>query len=311
VRARRRLAVVGVLLGSMLLVAGAVVTAMGLTASPGPTAVVGGYFAALIRGDAQQALAYGDLPAGPRALLTDEVLTEQQHIAPLRDVTLSVTHQDDSSARVEVRYTMDFPDGPIATSAAVLLHRAGDNWRLDQTAISTEIEPSTAGQRLSVLGGALPTGATLLFPGALPVRVDTPYLELVPSLDYVAFGRSRPAELPVRISDRGEAAVVEAVRSQLHRCFTGPPNAACPLPAERTVPGSLRGRLMTRLGGLVDLDQHNPAGLIRYAGRPTVKGSWQRLDFHNVARRQSGQIVLDVRAVGYATEPLHLQWSGR
>lgn len=307
-RVRRRFALVGVLLGSLLLVAGVVVAAFGLTASTGPATVVRDYFAALSRGDARQALAYGDLPAGRHSLLTDEVLTEQLRIAPLRDVTVTVSSQDGDVARAAVRYTMGFAAGPITTSASVSLHRSGDDWRLDRTAIATEIEPSTAEQRLTVLGGALPTGSTLLFPGALPVRVDTPYLEIVPSLGYVTFGRTRPHELPVRISEAGERAVRDTVRAELTRCLTGAPDPACPQPDERYVPGSVRGRLVTALGGLVDLDQHNPAGLFRFAGRPTIKGNWQRLDFHNVARRQAGQILLDVRAVGYATEPLEMHW---
>ena len=203
---------------------------------------------------------------------------------------------------------MGFEEEPITTSALVSLHRSGDEWRLDRTAIATAIEPTTAAERLSVLGGALPTGSILLFPGALPVRVDTPYLELVASLDYVTFGRTRGSELPVRISEAGEQAVRNAVHADLKRCLTGAPDPVCPLPGERFVPGSVHGRLVTALGGLVDLDQHDPAGLLRYAGRPTVKGSWQRLDFHNVARRQVGQILLDVRAAGYAAEPLQLHW---
>jgi hypothetical protein len=306
---RRRLSVVGVLLGAALLVAGVVVAAFGLTTSTEPDAVVRDYFAALIRGDAQRALAYGELPTGPRGLLTDDVLAEQQRIAPLRDVTVTVTGQDDRTARVGVRYTMDFADGPIATSATIGLHRSGDDWRLDETAVSTVIEPSTATDRLAVLGGPLPIGRTLLFPGALPVRLDTPYLELVSTSDYVRFGTSRPVQLSVRISDRGETAVRAEVRAELDRCLTGPTDAGCPLPPGRYVPGSVRGRLVTALGGLVDLDQANPAGLVRFTGRPTLEGSWQRLDFHNVARRQSGQILLDVRAVGYAVDPLQLQWT--
>jgi hypothetical protein len=299
------------LLGAALLVAGVAVAAFGLTTSAGPGTVVGDYFAALIRGDAQRALAYGDLPAGPRGLLTDDVLAEQQRIAPLRDVTVTITSQDDRTARAGVRYTMDFADGPITTTATIGLHRSGDDWRLDEAAVATAIEPSTAADRLAVLGGALPVGRALLFPGALPVRLDTPYLELVSTSDYVRFGTSQPVQLSVRISDRGESAVRAAVRAALDRCLTGPADAGCPLPPGRYVPGSVHGRLVTALGGLVDLDQANPAGLVRYSGRPTLKGSWQRLDFHNVARPQSGQILLDVRAVGYAVDPLQMQWTSR
>jgi hypothetical protein len=306
---RRRLSWLGVLLGAALLISGVLVAAFGLNRAASPAGVVGDYFAALTRGDAQRALAYGELPAGPREFLTDEVLAEQQRIAPLHEVAVTITSQDDRRARASVRYTMNFATGALATTAVITLHRSGDDWRLDETAVATEIEPSTAAQRLSILGSPLPTGRILLFPGALPVRVDTPFLELVPSLDYVRFGTARPAELPVRISDRGEAAVVAAVRTQLHRCLTGRADPACPLPSERYVPGSVHGRVVSELGGLVDLDEADPAGLLRYSGRPTIKGSWQRLDYHNVARHQAGQILLDAHAVGYATAPLRLHWT--
>jgi hypothetical protein len=309
VTARRRLAFLGVLVGAASLVAGIVVAAFGLTASSGPAVVVRSYFAALARADAQQALAYGDLPAGPHELLTDKVLAEQIRIAPLRDVTVTATAQDGNSARVGVRYTMGFADGPITTSATMTLHRSSDEWRLDRAAIGAEIVPSTAAERLSVLGGTLPHARVLLFPGALPVRVDTSYLELVPAFDYVSFGSPSTLQPAVRVSEQGETAVRAAVRASLQRCLGGPPDPACPLPSERYVPGSVRGRIVVASDGLVDLDQNNPAGLLHYAGKPTISGHWRRLDYHNVARRQAGQVLLDVRASGYAVDPLRMHWT--
>lgn len=307
--ARRRLAVLGVLLGTALLASGVIVAVRAATTSDSPAVVVGDYFAALTRGDAAQALAYGTVPAGPRRLLTSTVLDEQQHIAPLRGLTVDATERHGDRATVTVHYSMAFPDGAVSTSAQIPLHRTDGTWWLDRTAISAVLAPTTAHDRLTILGAPVPATRTLLFPGALPITTDTPYLELVPALDYVSFGSPATVDVPVRVSTAGQAAVRRAVRVALTRCLRGPIDLTCPLPTDRYVPGSMRGSVNRPLGGLIDLDQDDPAGLLTYAGTPTMTGHWQRLDFHNVPVRTAGQVVLDVRASGYAVAPLRMRWT--
>jgi hypothetical protein len=300
---------VGGLLGTALLTAGVLLASLGAAAQPGPADVVRDYFAALARGDAAQALGYGAVPAGPRRLLTGTVLHEQLRIAPLRDITVAATDQHGDRATVAVHYSMGFAAGAVSTSAQVALHRTNGTWWLDRTAVGVRLAADTARDRLTVLGGPVPTRRTLLFPGALPVTTDTRYLELVPTLDYASFGSASTVDLVVRVSEAGQRAFRAAVRTALRRCLARSGDPACPLPTNRYVPGSVSGRLTGSLGGLVDLDQSDPAGLLTYAGRPTVIGSWQRLDFDNVPVPARGRVKLDVRASGYAVAPLQLRWT--
>lgn len=305
---RRRLYWLAVLAGAALFVAGGVVTALGLTTTDSPAAVVRGYFAALARGDAPHALAFGNVPAGPRRLLTNAVLRQQLRIASLGDVTIAGTAQHGDRATVGVRYTLDFPTRPVTTSVHVPLHRSSGNWRLDRVAVGTVLAPNTAVRRVTLLAAALPARRTLLFPGALPLWLDTPYLELDPRSDYVSFDTSATLEVRVRISDSGRAALRSAIRARLTRCLTGADDLTCPLPTERYVPGSVRGAVTGALGGDIELDASDPAGLLRYSGTPTIRGSWRRLDFHNRRLPGSGRVLLDVRAVAYAVEPGRLSW---
>src|SRR4051794_17201928 len=148
---------------------GVTVAALGYTRTSGPDGAVRGYFAALSRGDAPGALAYGDLPAGPHTLLTDTVLHEQQRLAPLRHVTVVRTREHGRTATVSVRYPPGSPARAPAVTADVGVHRSGRNWRLDRVAVPTELEATTAVQRESIAGAGVPVGRTLLFPGALPI----------------------------------------------------------------------------------------------------------------------------------------------
>ena len=307
--ARRRLSVVGVLLGIALLASGVVVAVRGSASADAPATVVRDYFAALARGDAAQALAFGVVPPGPRRLLTATVLGEQLRIAAIQDVTVDPAEPHGDRATVTVHYTMAFADGAVPTSGQVTLYRSRGEWLLDRVAIAARIEPSTARDRLAILGAPVPTTRTLLFPGALPVTTDTAYLELVPSLDYVSFSTPSTIDLPVRVSPTGQAAVRAAVRAGLNACLAGSTDPTCPLPTGREVPDSVRGALNGPLGGLVDLDQKDPAGVLTYAGTPTITGSWQRLDFHNVPVHVTGQVQLDVRATAFAVSPLQLRWT--
>jgi hypothetical protein len=309
VTVRRKLSLAGVLVGTALLASGVVIAVDGAATTGGPATVVRDYFAALGRGDAAQALAYGNVPDGPRRLLTSTALQEQLRIAPLRDVSVESPKRHGDRAIVTVHYSMAFADGPVSRITHVPLHYRDGEWSLDRVAIAATLAPSTAQDRLAILGAPVPTSRTLLFPGALPITTDTAYLELVPALDYVSFDSPGTVDVPVRVSDVGETAVRTAVRTALNRCLAGSPDLTCPLPTDRYVPGTVRGTLNGAIGGLVDLDQRNPAGLLTYAGTPTITGRWQRLDFHNVPRHEHAQVQLDVRASGYAAAPLQMRWT--
>jgi hypothetical protein len=299
-----------VLAAAALLVTGGVLAYVGYAQTAGPAGAVRGYFAALARSDAPGALAFGDVPDGPRALLTTSVLREQQRIAPLRRFAVLSTRRQGSEGSVEVGYILAFAGHPVPVRTTVPVHDSSSGWRLDQTSVPTELDANGARERASILGARLPTGQTLLFPGALPVRLDTPYLRVDPAKDAVSFGALPTTELHVEVSDAGRAAMAAAVRGKLVTCLSRAGQYACPLPAQSYVPGSVRGRIA---GGMatptVGLDPIDPAGRITFDAAVTVSGSYQRLDFHNRPSAGRGQFTIDVGAAAYAAAPLTVTWT--
>lgn len=307
---RRKLYWLGVLGGVGSLVAGVVVGTIGLASTPSPGSVVRSYFAALSRGDAAEALAYGRVPPGVHPLLTSDVLREQQRIAPLRDVTIEATHEHGARAGVDVRYTLAFPGQDEAVSAHLGLHRSGGDWRLNRAAVPIRLLPSGGRQRESILGARLPSRTVLMYPGAFPIRLDTPYLQLDPAKDTVTFDLPGSTGVYLRVTDRGRAAMRHAVRAALRRCVTRGHDPRCPLPSERYVPGSIHGVIN---GGLratsVLVETLEPIGTLRLAGSARIAGSWQRLDFHNQRVTGRGHLDLELHAVAYAKPPLRVRWA--
>lgn len=307
---RRRLYWPAVLLSALLLAGGIVIAALGYARPAGPDTAVRGYFGALAHSDAATALAYGRVPAGPHTLLTAQVLREQQRIAPLGHVRIIGTNRSGSKATVEVRYVLAFPGMDVPVRAKVPVHEQGGAWRLDRVAIPISLDAMSAGQRETILGGRIPSGPTLLFPGALPIRLDTPYLRLDPAQDNVSFDATSSTVVDLRIPDSTRSQVLAAVRTKLDRCVTGPPDPSCPLPQGSYVPGSVRGRIDR---GLVDpsvqLDSLDPAGQLIVTAKASVTGTYQRLDFHNRAITGRGDVELTVHAVAYAVAPLTISWT--
>ncbi len=141
-------------------------------------------------------------PSGPHTLLTATVLAEQQRIAPLRNFKIVTIRRGGSSASADVSYTLAFRVRPVLVTGTVQLHQGNSGWRLDRVAIPSQLESTTARERQSIVGAAIPAGPTLMFPGALPIRLDSPYLQLDPGRDYVAFDTTR-RDQRVRRGDRG------------------------------------------------------------------------------------------------------------
>jgi hypothetical protein len=306
---RRGLYWVGVLLAVLLAVVGVVVAALGYAETSSPAGVVRGYFAALARADAAEALAYGTVPVGPHTLLTDTVLQEQQRIAPLRHFAVVSTHRHGTKAEVAVKYALGFPGEDVPVSVSVPVHKRSGVWRLDYVAIPAQLELDGARERASIVGAAVPSGTMLLFPGALPIRLDTPYLKLDPFKDAISFDTSSVVEVALLVTDGGRSAMERAVRTALRGCVSYPSDPACPLPNERYVPGSVQGSIA---GGLrtseVVLDASEPVGTLRFEGSVTVSGRWRRLNFHNVQVTGHGDVDLDIHAVAYAVPPIRLRW---
>lgn len=308
---KRKLYWAGVLAGVLLLAGGIVVGALGLTATASPASVVRSYFAALAHGDAAQALAYGSVPSGPRVLLTSDVLHEQQRIAALQDVSVRGTRRHGSHAVVAVTYRLTFRGAGVSVSDDVALHKSSGNWRLDAAAVATELNTPVARQRESVLGTPVPRGRTLLFPGALPIRLDTPYLAVAADTGYVSFDSPPAAFVDLNVTQAGRAAFTSAVRERLRSCLTTSRSPACPLPTERFIPGSVSGRLA---GGLqatsITIRSGDPVGSLRLDAKAPVMASYRQLNFHNRVVTGHGRVVLEVHAVAYAVPPLRISWVG-
>jgi hypothetical protein len=309
---RRTLFWAGVLASLAALVGGALYAYAGYRATPGPADVVTGYFAALARADAPAALGYGRVPNGPHDMLTSAVLAEQQRIAPIRDLRIVGVRAAGSRATVSFGYRLTFGRRPRAVSGSVQLVRGHSGWRLAQTAVLTSVRVATASDRVSFAGTSVPDGPTLLFPGALPVRFDTPYLALRADTSAVGFGSAGTVVLQVEPSAAARAAFAARLGTMLGACVSGPsPSADCPLPSPRYVPGSLHGRIV---GSIPDqlrvLVARTATGTITATGTVRFDGTYRRLAYDNVAQTHHGSLRLRVTATAYAVAPLALRLDG-
>jgi hypothetical protein len=300
-----------VVLGVLLLVVGSTFAVLGYAETAGPAGVVRGYFAALARGDAADALAFGDVPEGPHTLLTSEVLHAQQRVAPLQHFAIVATHRTGDRARVTVRYALAFPNSAQTINGSVPVHRAHGEWRLDEVAIPTSLELDRALQRATIVGAGIPAGDTLLFPGAVPITFDTPYLQLNAAEDSVGFGSDPGTRVFVEVSRAGRMAAVAAVEHALGACLAGRGDATCPLPSERYVPGTIRGRTAEPVAGKLTIElADDDVGVLQISGdEPVDASTYRRLTFDNRPQRGSGRVVLGLHARAYAVAPLQLVWT--
>ncbi|GAB2479267.1 hypothetical protein [Jatrophihabitans fulvus] len=305
---RRALYWTALVLALALAVGGGFVAVREWVDGDGPDGAVRGYFQALADGDAPTALAYGTIPDGPRALLTSSVLQVQQRLAPIDDVSVRTTLQTGDRARVEVSYSLGFADGAQRQQAVVPVHRTADGWRLNSVAVATQVQLLTAQQRATLAGRAIPEGTTLLFPGAVPVVFDTPYLRTTGGEDAVSASSDPTTQVGVTVSAAGRRAALAAVRTALGRCLRPGAPLTCPLPEGRYVPGSLRGSV-TDDDGLTVSVSSSRVGKLRVKGDVGVRGSYRRLEFDNTVTSRDGTTFrLPVVARTYATAPLRVTW---
>lgn len=278
----------------------------------GPDGAVRAYFAALARSDAPAALGFGDVPAGGTALLTSTVLREQQKIAPLRSVHVISVHRDGPRATVTVQYRLLFANGIQQISDTVRVVRRDGSWRLAATAMLSRLRLLQASGRATVVGAPVPTEPVLLFPGAVPLRFDTPYLELTPATSAIELSGGAQTALDVEVTTAGRAAMNGAISAALRSCLTGAHGAdpRCPLPDARAVPGTLRatvtGRLEQRTRLTVAPDSH---GIIQVSGTAQATGSYTALDFDNLPVAKRGPVTLPMRASAFAVTPLVIRWA--
>lgn len=307
----RRLTGALLAVASVLIAGGIAVAARGaLAGHDGPAAVVRAYFAALARDDAPDALGYGTLPAGSQTLVTEAALRTQQRAAPLRHLVVLSTSAKGDRAVVTVGYDLDFASGPVTVSDDVAVHRTGGGWLLDATAVPTRFAFSAAVRRATIAGQRVPGGRALVFPGAVVVGFDSPYLAGTVGNDYLTFGAPSTTAVDVALTPAGRRAVAAGVLSALRRCLRDGGDASCPQPDGRYLPGSLRG---TVEGGLrhprVSLTAA-PSGVVTLDARATARVRFQRLNFTDELRSGRGTVALAVNAETVAADPLSIRWTG-
>jgi hypothetical protein len=274
----------------------------------GPDGTVRGYFAALERSDAASALGFGDTPAGSTDLLTDQVLAEQQAVAPLHDVSIDAVAEHGDRASVQVSYRLHFPSGDRRYRTVLHVVRRDSGWRLTSAVVATHIHIEQAVDRLNFAGTTAPDGRVLMFPGALPIHFDTPYLRVDPTTDSVQFGGAR--RLDVRIEPTGAARhkLTARLRHDLQLCVrSGRTTIACPVPSPSTIPGSLHGRL-SAVRCIYQVTSE-ASGAISISGNAFFVGRYRTLSYDNVAETHRGRLALPVQAVVYPVAPLAVQFS--
>jgi hypothetical protein len=281
-------------------------------ATSGPAAAVRGYFAALARSDAPAALAYGTVPDGPHDLLTSAVLARQQQLAPLHDVHIVEVAESGDDATVHFSYRLQFASDDQEFTGSLQVHDTGSGWRLAQTAVATTVQIDEAVDRFTFAGTSIPDGATLLFPGAVPLHFDTPNLQVDPATAAIQFGGANPTEVELRPSPAVKASMAKALTTRLAGCLAGKVAvSSCPAPPPRVVPGSLRGSI----DGLVAPHLRftvasTAAGVIEAVGRLPFQGSYRSLSYTNVVTAHRGSLTLSLSAVVPASGRLTIQFAG-
>jgi hypothetical protein len=283
-------------------------------ATAGPDGAVKGYFAALARGDAPAALGFGDLPAGPTQLLTSSVLRAQRKVAPIRHVEIVSTDESGDAATVNVRYDLNFADAAQEVNEAVPVVRQKGSWRLARTAATTQLRLQQAGDRATIMGGRVPEGDLLIFPGAVPIKFDSPFLRLSAATSSVMLVAQPQTLLAVQVTEAGRSAVRTAVETALRACLAGSTSAdpRCPLPTSRAVPGSLRASVTAagvRHAAVIKLAQ-SASGVVAVSGTIKLAGRYTVLDFENQPVAKSGTVSVPLTATTPATDPITIDWAG-
>jgi hypothetical protein len=311
-RGRRGWLVAGVACLVLAVLSGAL-TAAAYSDARGPRNLVRQYFAALAAGYASRALAFAAVPPkGP--YLTASVLRQQLQTARLTDIRVGSVQVAGDTGRVQVGYRLRFPGtAPREIQDTVNLVRHAGTWRLDEVATSTTVEIGSSGSdRVTFAGGAVPTAAVLVFPGALPLRLDSPALRFDggPS---VRLADSGPTDVSISLTDTARARLDRSVGAALNACLTGrsaDPN--CPTaPDDRPIPDTLRGTGAVTGNALSEYLSGAGGGLIQVSGTVAVHGSWKDWDFNNQVVPKSGVAEVDVLATASLADLDSVYWSSR
>ena len=306
---RRGLFWAGVLVALVAVVGGTLITVTAWTSESAPETTAVAYFQALGRGDAPAALGLGDVPPGVHTYLTREVLQAGLKIARISDVRVLSVTRTGRTARVTLQYQLNYSTGsPATVTDAVTTVRHGRGWRLTRTAVPVRLDAQAAGARMNIAGAPVPTASVLFFPGALPVGLDTPNLEVNQLV--VHLNGAVPNIVAPKVSSTGQEVIGSAVGAAVRSCLTGNAAGPCPVPTDpRVVPGSVRGAVTGDLADQLSISiQPDANGLLAVTGVVDVKGTYKRLDFNNQPVTKTGPVELMINARCYASNPGKLVW---
>ena len=294
------------LLAAALVVGGGAYAYAGYRDSEGADGAVRGYLHALARGDAPAALSYGTVPAGSHAFLTSSVLKQQLRLAPMRDITIGGDVAAGTGTRVPFSYNLAFGRGELHVDDAVVVTKVDGHWRLATVVANVQLQLAGAQNRTSLAGAAVPAGAVLLFPGALPIDFDTPYLQVSQADEAVSLNHPIGYVVGVELTKAGQSIVTQHLTTLLTACGRGGAGAVarCPVPSAEFVPGSMSGTLRSNPSSLsLDVDT-SADGLIDVTGIASFTGTYRELDFDDVSHTRKGTVSVPFSATGYAVAPL-------
>lgn len=157
---------IGLAIGAVVLVVALVLTlvfTLGGGSSNEPDAAVKTYLQALSDGDAGKAL---DVMKAPPSdlLLNDDVLKKQQEIAKITDIKIVDTNKSGDMATVQATYNF----GDRKADETFMLHKIGDDWRLDEGAVNVDVTSSNRVPELTAFGVAVDKESKVYyFPGPM------------------------------------------------------------------------------------------------------------------------------------------------
>jgi hypothetical protein len=313
-RRHRGLYWVSVLVAIFMVAGGISYGYAGYRNTAGAQGAVRGYLEAVARGDAADALAYGSIPSGSRSYLTADVLRQQLQAAPMRDILVVSSTPAAGGQLVTFSYDLAFAGGAVRVSDSVGVHRTGGHWRLDRVAASPLFEGTQATNRMTLAGVKMPQTGVLLFPGAVPVHFDTPYLRLSLDTEQLTLSDSGATPLKVELTAPATALVKHDLADLLDACGAGragslSDSSRCPVPDDEAVPGSLQGTFHDEADDLALVVDDNPSGSVSISGAARFEGKYRSLDFDDVPQSRTGKLTVLFTAAGYAVSPLHLRFT--
>lgn len=267
---RRRRFTVALLAALLVLVGGLAYLASGVDVGSGtPSGTVVSYLQALARGDAGAALAAGSAPQD-RSLLTNDVLAQQQKLAPISHIQVLGMRTGDYGAVVHVSYRI----GDQQVDDHVNVIRSSGDWRLASVAVDVEITGRGALPAITVFGKRVPTNRDVfVFPGALQLGAPGANLDVTPATAVIT-SPDIPALLTLGSSltatgrQNGDAAIATALQGCAQSRSLAP--AQCPQQAglpSGAVANSWRWAVTGVTGTTFSQDEHSPR---RFAASTTV-----------------------------------------